>query len=176
MKLDEDYSFADAADRQAMDRVLPTVVIPQVPLSEAVTFIGAVSGLKIQVQSDDLTAAGINPKEPVDCRVHDVKVSKVLDIFLRDAAPDKIEYVIDQGVVTISTPAALDSTLILREYDVKGLGQGMDSIKQQLRQRVQWGPKSAMDENGTIITVTQTRANQRAIADFIRQLQNTSPN
>jgi hypothetical protein len=176
MKADEDYSFADEDDRKILDRPLPTVTFPQVPLDEAIKFLGEVSGLDIQVPWGVIAAAGVDPKQPIDCRVHDVKTSKVLDIILRDAAPDKIEWVIDQGAVKINTPAALDILLIQREYDLKGLAQGSDSIKLELRRLVTCGSQATMTDNGTILMITQTRANQRAIADFIRQLQTATGN
>ena len=78
---------------------------------DSIEFLRTVSGANIHVNWRALEGHGIDETTEVkNVKLKDVTVAKALQVLLEDVAPptDELGFVVEEGVVTISTKAALD--------------------------------------------------------------------
>ena len=91
---------------------------------EVIEFLRTVSGANIHVNWRALEDPGIDETTPVkNVKLKDVTVEKALQVILEDVAPptEQLGFVVDQGVVTISTKNDLDKKTFTRVYDIRDL-------------------------------------------------------
>jgi hypothetical protein len=93
------------------------------PLSEAIEAIRKASGLSIVANYKALQVSGITPETPITVDVADVSAAKALDLIMEQASGDKDKYasaywILEDGVVTLTTGAALDAVTQTRVFDV----------------------------------------------------------
>jgi len=114
---------ADAKARAALDRNIPEINFQGVPLSDAVEFLRDVTSTNLFVNWKALEAAGIERNTVVTARLRDVKFAKALKTILNDAGGGtvKLNYEVDDGVITISTEEDLSRNVNTRVYDIRDL-------------------------------------------------------
>ena len=94
------------------------------PFDEVIDLLRDTSGVNILVNWKQIEQAGIDRKTPVQARLRDVKLAKVLDEVLRQVSTDptnKLTYTVDEGVITISTTAELSNNVVTLVYEVTDL-------------------------------------------------------
>ena len=126
---------AAATSRPAEARTPPRVAAPaagrkfsfdKTPLSEVVAFLQSVSGVNFHANYTAMETSGINKDTPVTMEVSGISVAKALDLITESLSGgkgklDSIYWVVEDGVVKITTGTALDGKLQTRVYDVGDL-------------------------------------------------------
>lgn len=112
-----------AVRRQMMDTVLQRVEFDGIAFSDVVEFLREVSGLNIYVNWNALEMLGIDQTIPVNVQLTNVSFDKVLRTVLDDVGGVMAElgYVIDEGVITISSREDLSRRTVTRVYDILDL-------------------------------------------------------
>jgi len=127
------------------------------PLKQAVEFFRNVSGLNFYVNWAALESLAVTRETPVSVSVRGVTLGKGLDLVVEQLAAgedptSRVYWVVDRGVVMISTGAALDSQMRTRVWDVtdlvwdwssrdfSGLGAGVTSGQSAAGQSYAPGP------------------------------------
>jgi len=103
-----------------------TIQFPSIPLSDAIEFFRRVSGANFDVNWPALKLVGVKRNTSNTLKAHHLSTARALDLILDhlNAGKDKfnsIYWVIDHGVVTISTGAALNQktrTIVLDVGDL----------------------------------------------------------
>jgi hypothetical protein len=98
----------------------------EVPLSEVTAFIRQASGVNIHVDWKALNLVGVAQNTPVTLKASGISFARALDLVTEQlgSSQDKmgrVYWVIDDGVVRISTGQALNEQLRTKIYDVSGL-------------------------------------------------------
>lgn len=193
----------DAIVLAKLEKKLPEVKFDAVPFKDVVEFLRDVSDVNIFVNWRAINAGGITREQPVTARLRDVKISKALQILLRDLGDDKTKlgYTLDEGVITISTADDLASNVVTNVYDIRDLlvnvsggpprGQSPNAAstaKQQLIDEIikliqetvaheSWkdngGKVGSIREMAGQLIVTQTPETQRSLGNLIAQLRET---
>lgn len=118
-------SRANTTVPAALDKDLRHADFSNIPLVEAIDRLRRESGANLVVNWRALETAGIDMSAEVNVKLHDLKISRVLSIILDDVGGGtvKLGYVIDDGIVTISTLDDLASkqTKTTRVYDIRDL-------------------------------------------------------
>jgi len=114
------------AVRQAAAAGAMVVEYTNTPLGEVVNHLRDKTGLDIVVNWNALEEVGIAKDSPVSLTLRNRPAGKVLDLILADVSGsrdkfEKLYYVIDDGVVLISTGAALNTTTKTVVTDIRDL-------------------------------------------------------
>ena len=109
------------------------VDLSDTPLTAALDFVHDLAGVNIHVNWRALELSGVTPDSPVTLKVQDVSPGKVLDLILAsfNTGKDKfarLYWVIDEGVLEISTGEALNTTTKTQTYDVTDLLMAVPSF------------------------------------------------
>lgn len=176
---------SDEAVRTALYRVVE-LKLNDIRLSDAIDKLRGITGVPVTVNWKALEAAGIPRDEPLSLHVRNVHASTALDLLLRIASPEgtRLGWMIDTGVVSVSTSDDLAKNVIVRVYDIRDLiGKGVQgnnradrvrAIMKVLTDRVD--PGSWRQHGGRVATlrelqgqliITQTAQNHRAIIDLL---------
>jgi beta-lactamase regulating signal transducer with metallopeptidase domain len=117
----------DTELRAALDKKVPEINLQEVPLDEAIARLREISGANIFVNWKAIERAGVDRTKTISVRLYNIKFAKALDIILQSASgPERkarLEYTIDEGVITISTPEDLSKNVLTRVYDIRDLIQ-----------------------------------------------------
>ncbi len=123
-----DQSEQDSpANRAALARLnenLKEISADQLDLERVIKFLQENSGTNIDVKWKALEAAGVDRHTPVSINpLHDVPFSKVLKTVLDNVSTAKLDYTVDDGVITISTVDDLVTNVVkdTRTYDIGDL-------------------------------------------------------
>jgi hypothetical protein len=97
-------------------RVLDSVDLNRVPLRDAIERLRSQAGVNLFVSWNVLARAGVNPDTPVDAKLSNVPLGRVLDLILSDAAggDGKLAWAVEDGVIRVSTAADLERSAMLR--------------------------------------------------------------
>ena len=165
-----------------LDRTLPTVQFDGVNFGDVVDFLRDVSGANLMVDWKAIEPAGIFPNTPVTTHLKNISFGRALTEILNAAGGGqaKLGYRIDQDVITISTTAALSKQYIVQIYNVRDLTWNgikpnqlietiIDSVDPQ-SWKLRGGSGGDIREDSGDLTVTQTPANQHAIAELLVNL------
>jgi hypothetical protein len=98
------------------ERMLASVELERVPLGDAIERLRSQAGVNLFVSWNVLTRAGVNPDTPVDAKLSNVPLGRVLDLILSDAAggDGKAAWAVEDGVIRVSTAADLERSAMLR--------------------------------------------------------------
>jgi general secretion pathway protein D len=112
-----------AVRRQMQETVLQKVDFDGIAFSDVVDFLREVSGLNIYVNWNSLQTVGIDQSVPVNVNLTNVSFEKVLTTVLDDVGgvAAQLGYVIDEGVITVSTQEDLSRKTVTRVYDILDL-------------------------------------------------------
>ena len=118
---------ADAALREKLKREIERLSFADIDFKDVITFLREYSDANIHVNWRALTSAGIEQTTKVSVDVRKITVKRALDLVLRDVsgaaagADAELRYVVDGGVLTISTKSDLAKEPIRRVYDIRDL-------------------------------------------------------
>ncbi|HSV13544.1 MAG TPA: M56 family metallopeptidase [Tepidisphaeraceae bacterium] len=118
-------SAADAVVRDKLDRRMNALNFDKVPFADVIDFFRQSMDLNIYVDWPGLERASIKRDAPVTARLRDIRFSKALELIFKCVEGDeddrKIGYVIDDGVLTISTHRELNKNVVTERYDINDL-------------------------------------------------------
>jgi hypothetical protein len=105
--------------------VLPGVNFDKLPFRDTLTFFQTAIGENFHVNWRALQQEGIDPETPITLNVRRVSVATAMDLVLDQVNADRdkltsVYWVIDRGVLLISTGNALNKRLITRVVDAGG--------------------------------------------------------
>jgi hypothetical protein len=117
-------AIASSMPSQPATRAAPArVQFADAPLENVVQYFRQTSGLNLFVQWRALEQVGINRDTTVSLDVSDVSLGKALDLVLDQLSADKgrlerLYWVVDEGIVTISTGQALNREVTTKVIDI----------------------------------------------------------
>ncbi len=113
----------DRLVRQKLKERSPKFEFLDMEFKDAIDWIRTMAELNIVVKWNTVIEAGVEQTTPVNVPpLFDVTVEKALEIVLDDVgAIEPLGYVIDGGVITISTKGDLSSKTLTRVYDIRDL-------------------------------------------------------
>ncbi|HSU67700.1 MAG TPA: hypothetical protein VLJ39_12570 [Tepidisphaeraceae bacterium] len=107
---------------QQLSTHLPELNFQGVTLNDALDFLRDVSGANITVNWKALEGAGITKDNPINLHLNGISLRKALEMVLTEASGgDTVTYVVDQGVVEITTRELADHMMVTRVYPVEDL-------------------------------------------------------
>jgi hypothetical protein len=179
----------DAAVHAALDKRLPELRFDNVGFSDVVDFLRDVTGTNIFVNWKKIEAAGIDRNTPVSARLGDVPFRKALRVVLDNLSDRvKLDFTVDEGVISISTAEDLQSNIVTMTYDVRGLADWRKNAAPATRPSdakdpligmitgsiapATWGkdgPGQINEHDGQLI-VTATQENHKLIANLLDNL------
>jgi len=124
-----DAGAASEMDRMAREKlaeVLGDLNFQNATLESVITQLRAINDLNIQVNWNALEFAGIDRDTEITLQLKGITLEKALRVILDDAQAlvgIPLSYVLDQGVLTVSTDEDLQQQLVTQLYDVHDLLQ-----------------------------------------------------
>jgi hypothetical protein len=96
------------------------------PLGEVVAFLQSVSGVNFHANYTAMETSGVNKDTPVTMEVSGISVAKALDLITESLSGgkgklDSIYWIVEDGIVKITTGTSLDGKVQTRVYDVGDL-------------------------------------------------------
>jgi general secretion pathway protein D len=123
-----DEGMESEADRQVYLRLRQKIDQPLefdgIPFGEVIDFLQDYSGLNFHVKWDALQGADVSPDTEVKVkRLSGITLEKVLRVILEDVSStgSALSFVVDDGVITISTRDDLRVNKIARVYDIRDM-------------------------------------------------------
>ncbi|MDB5358097.1 MAG: hypothetical protein JWN24_4550 [Phycisphaerales bacterium] len=112
----------EAANKKLQGKIAD-VRFAEVTLGDAIDQLRDLSGLNIFVNWKSLEKAGLDRTARVSLHLKDKRLSTVIDLLLTVAATEgeKLGYLVEDGVVSISTEDDLAKNTLTRVYDVRDL-------------------------------------------------------
>ena len=103
-----------------------TLTFDETPLGDAVEFFRSCSGLNIHVNWKALELSGVAKDTPITLKVNNISLGKAITLTIEQlnagkARDDSIYWVVDEGVVVISTGVALNQKTKIKTFDVSDL-------------------------------------------------------
>lgn len=171
----------NAAAQKLLDRRLPEMKFEGNGLADVIDFLRDVTGAKIFVNWPALEAAGVKKDQAVSLSMKDVSVSQSLLMILERAAGTgiRLEYAVEDGVITISTRQDFDSQVVTRKYPVFDLIQSpaFAPAERALIARVRstvdpgtWDGPGKAEVVGFDLVVTATPENQQRVRKLLEEL------
>ena len=113
---------AASGTRASMARRLPPVNFTGIALGDAIDFLRDVSGQNINVNWKALAEANVTPDTPINVRLRDVSLRKVLSTVLTEAGGgDTLTFYVEDNVIEITTRALADQKVYTKVYPVDDL-------------------------------------------------------
>lgn len=108
--------------KSSMGKNVPQINFTGVTLKDAIDFLRDVSGLNIHVNWKAIEAAGVAADTPINVKLRDVSIRKVLTLVLNEASGGVgLTFYIDDGVVEVTTREIADSQMFTVVYPVQDL-------------------------------------------------------
>ena len=115
-------SPANRAVRKKLTAVQRKLEFTGVPFEQVIEFMRDISGVSIHVRWGALEQVGVDKDTPVNIKLTDVPIEKALRVILADVGGlTPLAYVIDEGIITISTKDDLSQQTVVRVYDIRDL-------------------------------------------------------
>jgi len=98
----------------------------EIPLSEVIEFFRNVSGVNIHVNWKALNLVGVDQTSPITLKAEGISIGRALDLVADQLnggreKMSRVYWIIDDGMVKISTGAALNEEMRTKTYDVADL-------------------------------------------------------
>ncbi len=120
--VDETYTPADKAVEARMNEIVPKMQFDGMAFEDVVQFLRKTGKVNIYVKWDALEQAGVTKNTKVSVDLTNVTFAKALRVILEKVGGvTPMGYLIDEGVVTISTGDDLSRYTFTRVYDVSDL-------------------------------------------------------
>jgi len=106
-----------------LEKRLDRVDFDEIPLRDVISDLARQGKTNIVVRWSRLREVGVEPDQPVTLHVRDLKLGKVLWLVLWLVAGNEAElgFMVEDGLILVSTAADFDSQQIVRVYDVADL-------------------------------------------------------
>jgi general secretion pathway protein D len=116
-------SPADRQVRQRLKMIVPKLAFNDIPLENVIQFLRDTSGASIYVNWQALQNVTIQKDTKVNVTLENVSFEKALRVILEDVggANAQLTWVLDDGVITISTRDELIKRTVTRVYDIRDL-------------------------------------------------------
>ena len=120
-------SKVDRQTRHRLSQKLPKLDFPSVPLGLVIQFMREVSGVNIYVNWRALQVASVDKSTEVNVHLVDVSLEKALRVILDDVSgaavgsPTQVDFVVDEGIIRITTREALSHRTYTRVYDIRDM-------------------------------------------------------
>jgi len=115
-------SEADRKVRQRLRQKIAKLDFDDIEFKNVINFLRRVSGANIYVKWKALEAVSIDQSNTVNVHLADVTFEKALRVILQDVGGvTPLSYVIDEGVIMISTKDDLSHRTLTRVYDIRDL-------------------------------------------------------
>jgi len=112
----------DRGVREKMEMMISQLPFVGTEFEEAIGYLRDISNLNMYVKWDSLEMVGIDRSKEINVTLNDVTFEKALEVVLEDAGgPTPLSYVIDEGVIMISTEEDLSTRTFTRVYDIRDL-------------------------------------------------------
>jgi tetratricopeptide (TPR) repeat protein len=114
----------DRVVRKQLDTRVSKLDFEDMEISQVFQFLRDVSGANIHVKWRVLDAAGVEPQTSVNVHLSNKTFRQSLESVLKAVRPGgkgELDYVIDEGVITISTKSDLGNRTIVRVYDIRDM-------------------------------------------------------
>ncbi|HET6428742.1 MAG TPA: VIT and VWA domain-containing protein [Phycisphaerae bacterium] len=136
VKLVPRQSPLNQAAMAKLGKPLPKITLSEIPFGDVIQFFRDVTGLSIHVKRRALQAYGVDEKTPVSVELAGVPAGKALRVILEDAGGvNPLGFIVDEGVVTISTRDDLSTLTTVRVYDIRDLASATDAEGRYQRAR-----------------------------------------
>jgi hypothetical protein len=123
-------SEADRVVRRKLQCVLPKLELPGVDFKNVVQFLREFGNVSIHVKWAALERVGVTRESKVNVSLTNVTLEKAIRIILDDVGgANPLGFVLDEGVITITTMDDLSSRTITRVYDIRDLVIRMPKFK-----------------------------------------------
>ncbi len=123
-------SEADSAVRRRLNTVLPKLELPGVEFKDVVQFLREFGNVSIHVRWAALEMVGVTRKSKVNVHLTNVTLNKAIRVILDDVGGgNPLGFVLDEGVITISTMDDLSRRTVTRVYDIRDLVVRMPNFK-----------------------------------------------
>lgn len=125
--------YRDTVGREKLQKggqiriIVPSVDFDEMPLEEVVEWFHDTTDINFHVNWNSLESQGVDRNTRVSLKLQNVQPGKVLDLVLSNAASAagyegiKLDYMIEGGVIEISTREQLSEKMINRVYDITDL-------------------------------------------------------
>jgi hypothetical protein len=119
--LSSSQTSAGVVSRQLSTNI-PELRFQGVTFGDAIDFIRDVSGANITVNWKAIESTGVTRDSQVNLHLTAIKLRKALEMLLTEVAGgDSVTYVVDQGVIEVTSRELADKMLITRVYPVEDL-------------------------------------------------------
>jgi hypothetical protein len=138
---------------------LPAVNLSKATLSEAFEFMGDVNKVTIHIDWKLIERAGAKPDQPLNnlWPLRDIRLSELIQVVLWEAAgPGKLDFVVEEGVIRISTSGALN--LVARELTAKEREESQAAATRCLKVPIKTLPIPIDDLQAEVIPAQHLRA------------------
>ena len=114
---------ANLAVRRVLEKPQPKLDFEAQPFGDVIQFLQDVNSVNIVVNWKTLEAAGVQRTAPITLQgVRDITLDKALRTILQNASTvEPLGYLVEDGVITISTKADLNQNVYTRVYDIRDL-------------------------------------------------------
>jgi hypothetical protein len=176
---------ASAAPRSArlmLMHLVPQAKLDNVSLEESLNFIRDVTGANLVVDWAALQSANVDKQTEVNVSLRNVRLEKLLQIILREAAGgDTLTYYTDENIIFVTTKEIADSKLITLMYYVNDIiGPSQQFVPQaagisapSLSGGSATGGGGGSTGGGSVsVSVGQTNNTQTAVAAIITMIEN----
>jgi uncharacterized membrane protein YgcG len=111
-----------ASSGRSLNRVLPEMKFDGIAFGEAIEFLRDVTGANLHVNWKAVESAGVTKDTPINVRLRQVTLKKVLSLMLSEAAPGgELTYQVDGGVIEITTRELADRNVYTVVYPIEDL-------------------------------------------------------
>ncbi|MCE5326499.1 MAG: hypothetical protein LLG01_08790 [Planctomycetaceae bacterium] len=115
-------SDRDRAVHKRLKERIKELKFEDIEFKDVIQFLRDVSTVNIYVKWGALSTAGISKSTTVNVHLQDVSLEKALRVILEDVgASAALDWVLDDGVITISTRDDLATKTMTRVYDIRDL-------------------------------------------------------
>lgn len=107
----------------AMQMRVPAVELARVPLDDVFNFMRDVAGLNLYVNWPALEAAGIDRSVPIQLKLRNIKLGKVMDLALNQASAGgaPLAWYVSDNIVYVTTKELADQDMVTMIYPVQDL-------------------------------------------------------
>ena len=113
---------ASRVAQAALSRRMPEINLANIPLGEAIEHLRDLSQVNLIVNWRALAEAGVSRDTPINVRLHDVPLRKVLSTILGEAgAGTALTFTTDENVIEVTTLALADEQMYTRIYPIEDL-------------------------------------------------------
>ena len=121
------YSADSLRLKEQLEQRVEHVDFEDAPLSDLVTFLSEVSGLRIHIDKEALSEEGVSTDTPVSLELKNQSVRTILRLALK---PLLLQAIIHEGRLEITNASRAEEILTTVVYDVRDLDDGVGQLKQ----------------------------------------------